>query len=1095
MKYKDLRNFILYDMKPDMSSGEPKNYQPVMIMALNKRHGKAEKKKILNELQKANPNQKLTDNNFRTVFQTLRDRKIVEQKGDYYYLLDYDTIDKHFGRKAEITKCCKKRIKNPTLIKEKPIRKTDFSTSSISYWVSSGSWKNWNHTINNPPIRWGITEKDKNLWDKINTGDIVFCSASSKTPRIFKKNGIFMVGKVTEKYELDKRDGYYPDSYPDSKDFFKFRFELDPIKIVKTDEELLPFVAGLVFRKSINRITNSSTIRKLSENLEKYWNVEIESQNNYEKIIHKFDQNRKLFRSWWKTDEERKQELYEFTSRYPIDNIPDMKIEDYVFGIPDPKTGKSKEDTFCYMLEHSLQSFGGIRGTPNEKFGIYFNKSKKNYSYDEDRYNSPQAAFEVIKKDIFRILQAGRQFQKDGDWKKLSDVVDQDEGHNITSHVRSKILVAYFPNECIGIHSRKSLLKILEKLGTPREDLRSKITLMQSEILKIKNSHAIMRKWSNADYAHFLWSAVQKDKDPDEEKTEGETVLEEVSANYLLLRHNPDFKRKKTDREYWDDVLGKEYNYGKTVVNYQKVLPNSKTIWFYTDKDDLYFWGNGDVKQTIGIKDGKFVATMKNFNRYGLDEVPKAKSSVQKKIKSHKGWNRFNSIIEINKDIYDEIVNSIKMLEPFNDAVLHQPSTTEINKGLAKIEEGLLIPPQKIKEIVTSLASGNHVILAGPIGTGKTELARLIPEIFWDKVGGYYSDVYTATADWNTQDVIGGIIPKMDGDKVKYKIQDGCVTESVKKNWEGNSRKYHFARGRNYNGVWTIIDEFNRADIDKAFGQLFTSLRTRELKIPTNLFNESNETITIPQDFRIIGTLNTADKHYLFPLSDALKSRFAFIDIDVPSLEQRDKEIYYALDRARRFLKRENISSLVSLDEKNKKVKNTKKLEFFDTLYQAYNFLAFVRLFKKLGTAILKIIYQNLLTGDVMGMNLNDVLDNAINSTIIPQLERMSETQIEAIKFMHKNTEDFIEYLQNVNKSTSKRNVSGPVFKKILEFLDLNPKEFEKFSKIEVKSGDELWKKLKTAHSKRKQKPETNLAENLDQVEKSLDSLIEQSII
>jgi len=476
-------------------------------------------------------------------------------------------------------------------------------------------------------------------------------------------------------------------------------------------------------------------------------------------------------------------------------------------------------------------------------------------------------------------------------------------------------------------------------------------------------------------------------------------------------------------------------------------------------------------------------------------KFPRQNLLFKKKIKSHRGWNRFNSIIEINKDIYDEIVNSIKMLEPFPDGILHQPNTSEINKGLVKIEEELLIPPEKIKEIVTSLASGNHVILAGPIGTGKTELARLIPEIFWDKVGGYYSDVYTATADWNTHDVIGGIIPKMDGDKVKYKIQDGCVTESVRKNWEGNSRKYHFARGRNYNGVWTIIDEFNRADIDKAFGQLFTSLRTREMKIPTNLFNESNETIIIPQDFRIIGTLNTADKHYLFPLSNALKSRFAFIEIDIPSIEQRDNEIYYALDNARRFLKRENISSLVSIDEKNKKVKNTKKLEFFETLYQAYNFLAFVRLYKKLGTAILKIIYQNLLTGNYMGMNLNEVLDNAINSTIIPQLEGMSETQIESIKFMHKNTDDFIEYLQNVNKSTSKRNVSGPVFKKIIEFLDLNPKEFEKFSKIEVKSDDELWKKLKTAHSKRKQKSETNLAENLNQVEKSLDSLIEQSII
>lgn len=64
-------------------------------------------------------------------------------------------------------------------------------------------------------------------------------------------------------------------------------------------------------------------------------------------------------------------------------------------------------------------------------------------------------------------------------------------------------------------------------------------------------------------------------------------------------------------------------------------------------------------------------------------------------------------------------------------------------------------------------------------------------------------------------------------------------------------------KGQMFRGAWLIIDEFNRADIDKAFGQLFTALRTRTLKIPTDVEGKSYKTLKIPEDYRIIGTLNT----------------------------------------------------------------------------------------------------------------------------------------------------------------------------------------------------------------------------------------------
>ena len=111
--------------------------------------------------------------------------------------------------------------------------------------------------------------------------------------------------------------------------------------------------------------------------------------------------------------------------------------------------------------------------------------------------------------------------------------------------------------------------------------------------------------------------------------------------------------------------------------------------------------------------------------------------------------------------------------------------------------------------------------------------------------------------------------------------------------------------------------------------------------------------LKIPKDFRIIGTLNTADKHYLFPLSDALKSRFAFIEIEVPDKKFKENEIYYALKNAINTLEID-MSMYFKLDSKNKIVQFQASQDIETKMYEVYNFLDFVRQFHKLGTAILK---------------------------------------------------------------------------------------------------------------------------------------------
>jgi len=247
--------------------------------------------------------------------------------------------------------------------------------------------------------------------------------------------------------------------------------------------------------------------------------------------------------------------------------------------------------------------------------------------------------------------------------------------------------------------------------------------------------------------------------------------FEELTENYLLLRHSPKLTK-------WDDHIGKKYHYGK-IPNYKKLFAGTKTIWYDREDGDFYYWGYGNISKIEKESENDFIALFENFTYFNQptkeepgssDVIPKkGLNSTKEKIMTLPGWNNQISMLKITKDIYDEIVNGrimsqlpeITPTRSVSDGKLRIPTKNEVKKGIKEIQKELLIEDSIIEEVVTHLASGRHVLLAGPVGTGKTRLSQLIPEMFWTENSGYFADVRTATADWNTQDVIGGISPKI----------------------------------------------------------------------------------------------------------------------------------------------------------------------------------------------------------------------------------------------------------------------------------------------------------------------------------------------
>lgn len=213
-------------------------------------------------------------------------------------------------------------------------------------------------------------------------------------------------------------------------------------------------------------------------------------------------------------------------------------------------------------------------------------------------------------------------------------------------------------------------------------------------------------------------------------------------------------------------------------------------------------------------------------------------------------------------------------------------------------EKGLYFGNDDVfSEIVTGLVKGN-IILQGPPGTGKTTLAKIICEVF----NADYDEV-TAISDWTTYDTIGGLQPDFDGQHEILTGKNGCIVESILRCCNTVVKNEH------YNGEkqasWLILDELNRCEIDKAFGELFTVFGNDSLSAKKSIRlwyekDENKKSIYIPNRYRIIGAMNNIDKNFVYDISQGLSRRFTFIEILPPEEEHFDEEVKNAKSQSQK---------------------------------------------------------------------------------------------------------------------------------------------------------------------------------------------------
>jgi 5-methylcytosine-specific restriction protein B len=190
-----------------------------------------------------------------------------------------------------------------------------------------------------------------------------------------------------------------------------------------------------------------------------------------------------------------------------------------------------------------------------------------------------------------------------------------------------------------------------------------------------------------------------------------------------------------------------------------------------------------------------------------------------------------------------------------------------------------------VARVEAALRRKGQVILYGPPGTGKTYRALAAARELasrqrhgrpWENLPP--SEQAALTGDggpvrlctfhpgWGYEDFVEGLRPTVMNGQMAFQAKDG-VFKALCQQAASSPDHQHFL----------VLDEINRSDLPRVFGELLTGLemdkRGMEIVLPL-----SGSKLRIPRNIFLIGTMNTADRSISL-LDAALRRRFSFIEL------------------------------------------------------------------------------------------------------------------------------------------------------------------------------------------------------------------------